>query len=384
VAERIYISDADLQLASDLEVIRISRRIVADLNSSFPGKRKKMIQKLRAHANSNPFSTIPLLLRYIDHVDARVRDYANQLVEELTRTTTGEQALIESIFSSHHAVGDSAAAILEARNLEGVRYRELYVQGEKSFSDCKSMGIYTGDLRDMFLEAIRLYKEKLVEQAFENLILVNDLLRDRIDWNRNTKRYIQDVLRLTPQLSNSGVSMENIHESLKALNTAMKTRDYRETKDLIESKKLEATIGSQLVSVFSFMSRRLKGSKINPAKNVPPDQKWIFDSMKKVATEVKNYVKKGKKTEALEGIYSFVAQELAGKYVESTMSEIESGNQDAEIAAGQVMLGIAKMVNLALPNLADELFESYLKSRLGKANIEDVPWPSPLKDLGKR
>ncbi|MEM2839905.1 MAG: hypothetical protein QW505_06190 [Thermoplasmata archaeon] len=381
--ERVYISDADLQSASDIEIIRLSRTLVAAMNSSFPGKRKKIIEKIREHARANPYSTIPFLLRYYDHVDPNTREYARMLIEELTRLPGGEQALIESIFSSHTSVGDSAAAVLEARNMDGMRFRELYLDAERQFSSCKAAGVYTDDVKDLFLEAIRLYKNKLVEQAFENIILVSDILKDRLEWTSNTKRYIQDVLKLTPQLSRSGVSIDNLQESLKILAGAVKTRDYKETKDLLESKKLEASVVSQIGSVLSFLSKRLKSAQLELSKreSVSSEDQRMFDSMKNLGAEVKSYVKKKKRVEALEGIYSFVSQELAGKYVGDVVRRMESGDSNAELAAGQMMVGLLKILSLLLPNAASEMFEMHLKSKVGKESIEDTPWPHPLKSL---
>lgn len=380
--ERVYISDADLQTASDIEIIRLSRTLVAAMNSSFPGKRKKIIERIREHARTNPYSTIPFLLRYFDHVDPNTREHARMLIEELTRLPGGEQALIESIFSSHTSVGDGAAAVLEARNMDGLRFRELYLDAERQFSACRAMGVYVDDVRDLFLEAIRLYKNKLVEQAFENIILVSDILRDRLDWTSNTKRYIQDVLKLTPQLSRSGVSIDNLQESLRILAGAVKTRDYKETKELLESKKLEASIISQIGSMFSYICRRLRCSSIELTASVSENDLKLFESMKKLGEEVRTYAKRKKHAEALESIYSFLSQELAGKYIAGAVQRIDSGDKNAEAAAGQTMLGVLKILNLVLPNAASDIYEMHLKGRVGKESIEDAPWPEPLKSLG--
>lgn len=383
--ERIYVSEADLRMASDIEIIRMSRVFVASMNSSFPGKRTKMIARLRQHAEASPGSTIPFLLRYFDHVDPKTRDNARALVDELTRSPQGEWALIESIFSSHTTVGESAAALLESRNMGGLRFRELYVDAERQFASCRAAGVYTEDVRELFLESIRLYKNKLVEQAFENMILVGDILKDRLDWTSNTKRYIQDVLKLTPQLSRSGVSIDNLHESLKILTEAVKKRDYKETKDLLETKKLEGIVVSHIGSVLSFVSKRLKEGAIDLSgggSSFSADDQKMFDSMASLGKEVSAYVKKKKRPEALEGIYSFVSQELAGKYTESAMKRIGAGDASAEVAAGQMLVGLLKILNLVLPNAASEMFEMHLKNRVGKESLDETPWPPALGSLG--
>jgi hypothetical protein len=381
VPERIYISDADLQMASDIEIIRISRTFVSAMNSSFPGKRKKMIERIRKHAHANPVSTIPFLLRYFDHVDPKTRENSRSLVEELTRLPGGEQALIESLFSSHATVGDSAAAILEARGMDGVRFREFYLDAERQFAVCRAMGVHTEDVKELFLESIKLYKNKLVEQAFENMILVTDILKDRLEWTSNTKRYIQDVLKLTPQLSRSGVSIDNLQESLRILADAVKTRDYKETKELLESKKLEASVVSQIGSMFSYLCRRLRCASMGALAGMSEEDRKLFDALRKVGEEVKEYAKKKKHVEALESVYSFLSQELAGGYISGLAERIDSGDNNAEAIAGQAMLGVLKILYLVLPNAASDIYEMHLKDRVGKESLEDVSWPEPLKSL---
>ena len=379
--ERIYVSDVDSQAASDLEVIRISRRIVADLNSSFPGRKKKMIARIKEHGQTNPGSMIPLLLRYVDHIDPVVKEFASLIVNELTKSSKGEAALIDSLFSAHPVVADSAAFILDLRNLDGKKFRELFLDSERLFAQCNSIGVYTGDVKELFLESIRLYKSKLIEQSFENMIIVRDILTDRLDWNENTRKYIQDVLKLTPQLSQSGVSIDNISESLKILTSAMKNRDYRETRDLVETKKLEASVGSELASVFSFISKKTMGAMIDLNSEGSSEDSWIFQSMGKVAREIQNYLKQDKRTEAMESLYTFVAQEFAGKFIENSTKRIVEGDRRAIAAMGQAMIGITKILYMIMPNTASELFDTYLKARIGKENIDDAPWPPPLRDL---
>lgn len=383
--ERVYISDADLQTASDIEIIRISRSFVRAMNARFPWKRNKMIARLRNHAAVSPGSTIPFLLRYFDHVDPKTRENARSLVEELTRDSRGEQALIEALFSSHTAVGESAAVILESKNMEGLRFRELYVDVERQFAACRAAGVYTEDVKELFLESIKLYKNKLFEQAFENIILAGDILKDRLDWTSNTKRYIKDVLRLTPQLSRSGVSINNLQESLKILAEAVKTRDYRETKDLLEMKKLEATIVSQISSILSFVSKRLRSGSVelSAEASLSPDDRKMLDGLISLGKEVRAYVKKKKRVEALEGLYAFLSQELAGKYIESVVQRIGSGDRNAELVAGQMLVGLLKILSLVLPNAAYEIYETRLKGAVGKESLDEVAWPRPLSSLGE-
>ena len=381
VSERIYVSDADAQSATDLETLRMGRHLVDDLGSRFPGKRKKTIASIRRHALVSPVSMMPLLLRFLEHTDPEIRSIADQLVEETISTPTGEQALIECLFSAHHVVSINAAELLEKRGLGGEKFREIYASSEKLFAKCKALEIYTADVKDLFIDSIGLYKKKAVEQATENIVLAHDLLQDRVDWSENLKQYITDVLRLSPQLSQSGVSMDNIQASLKTIAGSLKTRDYKETRDIVDGKKMEAAIGSELSSVFSFISKRMKGAKIDPESQISDEDRWIFESMRKLAGEIKDSLRNDEKIEAMRSVYSFVAQELAGRYLEHVAKRIERGDPKAAAAAGSAMLGMTKILALVLPNVAFELYDDSLRTLVGKEDLDDAGWPSPLRDL---
>lgn len=381
--EKIYVSDADAQSATDIEILRMSRHLVDDLTSKMPGKKKKAIRTIREHGAIRPAPTISMLLRFLEHSDPRISGLAEALVEELSGAPEGEKALIECLFSSHHVVSQNAADLLERRGLDGLNVREIYSSSESLFARSKSMDIYTGDIKELFLDAINLYKSKSVEQASESFIIARDLLKDRVDWNENLRSYITDVLRLSPQLARSGVPMDNIQESLKTVTNAMKSRDYRETRDLVEAKKMEAAIGSELSSLYSFISRRLKGARIDPKGEISSDDRWIFDGMKKLAEEVRTSVNKQKRVDALESIYSFVAQEFAGRYAENAVRRIDAGDAKAAVGAGNAMLGMTKIVSLVLPNAASELYEKSLKKLVGKDDLDDAPWPAPLSEVAR-
>jgi Anticodon-binding domain of tRNA ligase len=383
VSDRIYVSDADAQSATDLETLRMGRHLVDDLGSRFPGKRKRTLASIRKHVLVSPVSMMPLLLRFLEHTDPEIRSIADQLVEETISTPKGEQALIECLFSAHHVVSINAAELLERKGLGGEKFREIYASSEKLFAKCKALEIYTADIKDLFIDSIELYKKKAVEQATGDIVLAHDLLQDRLEWNENLKRYITDVLRLSPQLSQSGVSMDNIQASLKTIAGTMKTRDYKETRDLVEGKKMEAAIGSELSSAFSFISKRMKNVKIDPQSQIPDEDKWIFEGMRKLAGEIKTSMGSDGKVEAMRSVYSFVAQELAGRYLEHIAKRIEKGDAKAAAAAGSAMLGMTKILALVLPNVASELYDDSLKALVGKDDLDDVAWPNLLSDIEK-
>jgi len=385
VSERIYVSDADVQSACDFETLRIERRLIDDLSSAFPGKRKKIRERIMRKGKENPIVIMPVLLRYHANRNPKVRDQIRQLTENLLQVPGGEGALIESLFSAHLMVSDAATELLETRGLEAKRFRDLYIASEKLFYDCTAMKIHIGDIRELVVEAINRYKEKALEQAFENIILAHDLLRDRLDWNENLRKYIKDVLRLAPELSHSGVQIDNIQESLKALTNAVKSRDYGETRELIEGKKVEAAIRRELSSAFAFISKRVQRAEDAEGDEIAEEDAWIFDAMKKVSNEIFDSLKEDNKLGALKSLHTFIAHDYTGKYLGEMSARIESGDEEAKRAARESIIGMAKILALILPNIASDLFDTYRMREIANVEtVDELPWPKRLQDIERK
>lgn len=375
MSDRIYISDADVQSASDMEVLRIGRRMADDLGSSLPGKRKRLMNRIRVRARENPMAVMPLLLRYYDNENARVRSLIRTLINEILRMPNAEAALRESLFSAHRDVSEAAAQILEEMGFEGRNFKDLFDDTNRLFKECEQIEVHTTDVEELVNEGIQLYDEKAIEQAFENIILARDLLKDRIDWNRSLRSYIRDVLKITPSLSQGGVPIDNIQESLKTLTDAVKTRNYSETRDLIEAKRIESAIVREMISTLTFISKRAKKADLSSVNAIDPEFDQFLGGIKKIAAEVTNKIGEEKRLDALKALYTFISQDFTHNFLTNMSSRLESGDQKAISSTVSIAGIMLRLISMPMPNIASELYEAHLKDLIGKESVEEIQVP---------
>lgn len=375
VSNRIYISDADMQSASDMEALRIGRRISNDLGSFLPGKRKRLMTRIRVRARENPMVVMPLLLRHFDNENGKVRSQVRMLINEILRMPNAEAALRESLFSAHRDVSEAAAQILEERGYEGRNFKDLFDDTNRLFRECEQIEVHTADVEELVNEGIRLYDENAIEQAFENIILARDLLKDRIDWNKSLRSYIRDVLKMTPSLSQGGVQIDNIQESLRTLTDAVKTRDYSETRDIVEGKRIESAIVREMISTMTFISKRAKNIDISTGDAIDAEFSQFVDGVGKLAVEVETKIKEEKRLDALKSLYTFISQDFTHNFLTNISSRLETGDQKAMSSTVNIAGIMLRLISIAMPNVASELYEAHLKDLIGMESVDDIEIP---------
>jgi len=375
VSNRIYISDADVQSASDMEVLRIGRRIADDLGSVLPGKRKRLLTRIRVRARENPMAVMPLLLRHFNSENVKVRSHIRSLLNDILRMPNAEAALRETLFSAHNDVSEAAAQLLEERGFEGRNLKDLFDDTNRLFRECEQIEVHTADVEELVNEGIRLYDENAIEQAFENIILARDLLKDRIDWNKNLRSYIRDVLRMTPSLSQGGVQIDNIQESLRTLTEAVKTRDYSETRDVVEGKRIESAIVREMISTLSFISKRAKNIDISVVDTIDAEFSPFLEGIGEVASEVKAKTREGKQLDALKSLYTFISQDFTHNFLTNISDRLDAGDKKAVSSTVQIAGAMLRLISIAMPNVASELYESHLKVLLGRETVEEIELP---------
>ena len=224
MAKGVYVSDVDIELSKDLESLRIDRHLVDDLSSVMPGRRRKMVDRIEEHARKNMLSVMPLLVRYYNHDNARVRSQIRSSLSRLAGSEPGEQALIECMFSKNTKISHTAASILEEKNYSSMDFLSVFRQTESLVSQARKAAVFSQDIEELVADSIETYKEGRFDQGMTDLVMARDLLVDRLEWHSHLRNYMKDVLRLTPMLSRSGVQVDSIQDSIRNLASAIPDR----------------------------------------------------------------------------------------------------------------------------------------------------------------
>ena len=383
MARGIYVSDADAEMARDIESMRIDRHLVADLSSFLPGKRRKIVDRIEEHGTKNPLSIIPILVKHYDDDNSKVRKQVRASLGRLIQSEVGELALVECMFSRHVAIANTAAAILEERSYNSVNFLSYYRQTESLIAQARKNEVFCNDVEELVTDSIETYKEGRFDQAMTNMKMAKDLLEDRLEWHGHLRGYIKDVLKLTPMLSRSGVQVDAIQDSIRNVATAMQTREYTEARALLDLRRQETRLWKQLWSLEEYVTKRIKVKPLAELMVLREPDKKLLASFVKLGSEVGELVQDNRLVEALNRIEDFISDDVSAAYLAREGKRLDAKDEAAWYTMWSVGLGLLKLLVPIIPNVSEEFYQQYFRDREGSPSIHSIEWPEPFSDLEK-
>jgi len=377
----IYVSDADVEMSKDVESLRIDRHLVSDLSSMMPGRRRKMLDRIEEHGRKNPLAIVPVLAKYHDHDNAKVRSQVRQSLARLTQSQAGEVALIECMFSRDNAISNTAASVLEERNFNSMSFLTSYRSAKSLVLQARKAGVFSSDVEELMVDSIETYKEGRFDQAMTNMMMAKDLLEDRFEWHSHLRGYIQDVLKLTPMLSRGGVQIDPIQDSLRNLSTAMQKREYTEARQLLDLRKQETRLWKQFWSLDEYITKRIGAKPLTELMVLKDADKRLLESFLRMAEAAADEVQDNRPVEALKIIEEFIGADVSAEYLSREGRRLDTKDEASWYVMWCVGLGLLKMTAPMVPNLAEEFYQQYFRDREGAPSIHSVEWPDPFKAL---
>jgi isoleucyl-tRNA synthetase len=383
VARGIYVSDADVEMAKDIESMRIDRHLVSDLSSLMPGRKRKMVDRIEEYGTKNPLSIVPLLVKHYDHDDPKVRKQVRASLERLSQSEVGELALVECMFSRHLAIANTAASILEERSYNSVNFLSYYRQTGLLIAQARKSEVFCNDVEELVTDSIETYKEGRFDRAMTNMKMAKDLLEDRLEWHGHLRGYIKDVLKLTPMLSRSGVQVDAIQDSIRNVATAMQSREYTEARALLDLRRQETRLWKQLWSLEEYVTKRIKVKPLTELMVLREPDKKLLASFVKVGSDVHDLVQENKLVESLNRVEDFISDEVSADYLAREGKRLDAKDEAAWYTMWSVGLGLLKLLAPIIPNVSEEFYQQYFRDREGSPSIHSVAWPEPFSDMEK-
>lgn len=379
----IYVSDADIEMAKDVESLRIDRHLAADLSSLVPGRRRKMVDKIEEYGAKNPLSIVPVLVKHYDDDNEKVRKQIRSSLARLTQSEVGELALVECLFSKHPHVANTAANILEERSFNSISFLSYYRQAENLVMQARKSDVFCQDVEELIIDSIDTYKEGRFDQAMTNMMMAKELLEDRLEWHGHLRGYIKDVLKLTPILSRSGVQVDAIQDSIRNVSKAMQSREYEDARSLLDLRRQETRLWKQLWSLEEYVTKRIKVKPLTELMVLHDSDKALMGAFVKMAGSVNDLVQGAKTMEALRRVEEFIRSDISDEYLSKEGKRLDLKDEAAWFTMWSVGLGLLKLVAPMIPNVAEEFYQQYFRDREGSPSIHSVPWPEPFTGAGR-
>ena len=384
MARGIYVSDADVEMSKDVESLRIDRHLASDLSSMMPGRRRKMVDRIEEYGTKNPLAIVPLLVRHYDDDNQKVRRQVRASLARLTQSEIGELALVECMFSRHHALANTAASVLEERGYNSMNFLSYYRQTQSLISQARKGDVFCKDIEELITDSIDTYKEGRFDQAMTNMMMAKDLLEDRLEWHGHLRGYIKDVLKLTPVLGRSGVQIDSIQDSIRNVASAMQTREYTDARSLLDLRRQETHIWKQLWSLEEYVTKRIRVKPITELMVLHDVDKELLESFKNLGMTVNALMQDERFVEALKAVEEFISDDVSARYLTKEGKRLDSKDEAAWFTMWSIGLGLLKVVAPIIPNVSEEFYQQYFRDREGSPSIHSVSWPEPFEGLEKQ
>ena len=381
MARGIYVSDADVEMSKDVESLRIDRHLASDLSSMMPGRRRKMVDRIEEYGTKNPLAIVPLLVRHYDDDNQKVRRQVRASLARLTQSEIGELALVECMFSRHHALANTAASVLEERGYNSMNFLSYYRQTQSLISQARKGDVFCKDIEELITDSIDTYKEGRFDQAMTNMMMAKDLLEDRLEWHGHLRGYIKDVLKLTPVLGRSGVQIDSIQDSIRNVASAMQTREYTDARSLLDLRRQETHIWKQLWSLEEYVTKRIRVKPITELMVLHDVDRELLESFKNLGMTVNALMQDERFVEALKAVEEFISDDVSARYLTKEGKRLDSKDEAAWFTMWSIGLGLLKVVAPIIPNVSEEFYQQYFRDREGSPSIHSVSWPEPFEGL---
>ncbi|OGS43317.1 MAG: hypothetical protein A3K76_02855 [Euryarchaeota archaeon RBG_13_57_23] len=379
----IYVSDVDAEMSKDIESLRIDRHLVSDLGSFVPGRRRKMIDWVEEHGNKNPLSIVPVLVKHYDDEDPKIRKQIRASLGRLTQSELGELALIECMFSRHAAIASAAASILEERGYNSVNFLSYYRHAESLVMQARKSDVFCQDIEELVADSIETFKEGRFDQAMTNMRMARDLMEDRLEWHGHLRGYIKDVLKLTPMLSQSGVQVDAIQDSIRNAAKAIDSREYEDARKLLDLRRQETRLWKQLWSFEEYVTKRVKVKPLVELMVLTEPDKQLLEAFMRLKDDVEDIVQESRPIDSLKRVEEFLREDVSTEYLSKEGKRLETKDEAAWYVAWSVGLGLLKLVAPIVPNLAEEFYQQYFRDREGSPSVHTVDWPEPFSEKSR-
>jgi len=379
----IYVSDADAEMSKDIESLRIDRHLISDLSSIVPGRRRRIIDRVEEYGNKNPLAIVPVLVKHYDEEDPKARKQIRASLARLTQSELGELALVECMFSRHAMIASAAASILEERGYNSVNFLSYYRHAESLVMQARKADVFCQDIEELVSDSIETFKEGRFDQAMTNMRMARDLLEDRLEWHGHLRGYIKDVLKLTPMLSQSGVQIDAIQDSIRNAAKAMDSREYEDARKLLDLRREETRLWKQLWSFEEYVTKRVKVKPLVELMVLTEPDKRLLEAFMHLKDDVEDLVQETKPIDSIRRVEEFLRDDVSTEYLAKEGKRLEIKDEAAWYVAWSVGLGLLKLVAPMVPNLAEEFYQQYFRDREGSPSVHTVEWPEPFTSAGR-
>ncbi len=363
------------RLGLGVKAENIESRMIESLRSPLDFEVRMASKKLVCQAEEMPHIIIPALLRNYDNKTDRVREGVREVLSRIVATNSGMGSVIDEMCNPSNAVRKGLHAFLgDHIGFHAATYASLYEQTMLLVAMSQRKEVPADDIISLANQSKRTFLNGEVMKAVGDIGYCLDHMKHRYRTSEQYKEYVTDLLKMAPDLTKMGVYRSTIEEPLRKVMRASRYREYDETKEIVQLRTRE----SQLYAALGRLERSVRNSmseRPDPPNELAADDRELLSRMQALIERFTSLVLVGRHDEAVSVLLEHLSSPEANPSQLAWRRRLERKDPSALFTLFLVGLASVKLAAVVLPDAAEDLYQTELRSLVGVPSIHLVMWP---------
>lgn len=373
----------DLRLKKIIEQKRIrkereklEREMLYSFKSSIPVERLRMQKKLIELAKSNPSIIAPLLLKNYHHNDEDISHNIRATLAELADLREFREAVTDLIRTPDREMRRGLLDFVkEYVGFHAVTFLSFYEQTAALIELGKRKEIPMDDIEALVEISKSAFIDGYIFDAVKDIALCLDLVKHRHRSVEQLKNYLQEVLKIAPELNRMGVFSGRLEEPLRKAVKSSKHLKYDETHKIVRERKNEIALLNEMRRIGKLIKTNVKEVPHLEISRLKGMDVWVLTILQQLMDSVMQMIVTGKQGEAKEYLLSFLTEDFREFFSEHLEERVTKGDPSALFTIYAVGITTLKLASYVLPLQSEEIYQNYYRELEGEPSIYLVSWP---------
>ncbi|MCE5296886.1 MAG: hypothetical protein LLG16_07275 [Euryarchaeota archaeon] len=372
------------RVAPRSETGKIASILVESLASPLALERRRMENRVITLAKKEPIAVVEMLLHFYDSDIERVRDSIKSCLLEISKMFEAKETIIESLTNSDKNIRKGAKLIIpDIWGPPSTPYSTLFEQTYQMIQIAKEKDIPVEDIETLMDLSKQTFLDGESMKAINDIGTCLEFVKRRYKNSESLKVYIADMLKLSPDIQKSGVTIVNFNESLKTVIKVSKKRSFDFTQEVIDQRIMEMELKDQLRSMGQLVKETVRiRPVIEMASLSVKDERLIF-RMAEVFESVNTKNLSGNPSKSIETLHEFLFKDFEWYYDDEVITRLSEGDMSAMLTIYMLGISVLKVVSSIIPSVSEEIYQKYYRDLEGSVSIYTVMWPELVMELAK-
>lgn len=359
---------------------KLEKEMLFSFRSKIPVETLRIQKKLIDLARDNPSLVAHVLLKNYHHSDENICSNIRVTLAELIRLKEFKKAVIDLINTPNRDIRRGLFDFVkEYIGFHAVTFLSFYEQTVGLIELGKRKEIPMEDIEALVEISKSRFIDGYVFDAVKDIALCLDLVKHRHRSVEQLKNYLQEVLKIAPELNRMGVFSGRLEEPVRKAVKSSKNLKYDETGKIVQERKNEVALLNELRRIGKLIKMNIKEVPHLDLSQLKGMDAWTLNTLQQLLDSVVQMIVTGKQYEAKESLLSFLTEDFREFFHEHLEKRVEEGDPSALLTLYAIGITTLKLASYVLPLQSEEIYQDYYRELEGEPSIYLVSWPGVVE-----